>query len=45
MSIEEGGACPHAVDVTIVDGAVEFLPSDKLVGEWLNMQCLRYHKV
>ena len=36
MSMEEGGAFPHAVDVTIVGAAVEVLPSDKLVGGLLD---------
>ena len=34
--MEEGGACPYAVNVTIVDSVVQALPSDKFVGEWLN---------
>ena len=31
MSMEEGGACPQAVHVMIVDVVVEVLPSDTLV--------------
>ena len=36
LSMEEEGAFQHAVDVEIFDTAVEVLPSDELVGGWLD---------